>query len=71
MEQFGMPAIESPELARIHVPVTLIWGRHDLATPLAVAEAASVRYGWPLRVIDDAGDDPAIEQPEAFVRALG
>jgi pimeloyl-ACP methyl ester carboxylesterase len=48
----------------------LIWGRHDLATPLSVAEAASTRYGWPLQVIDDAADDPAVEQPEATVRAL-
>jgi pimeloyl-ACP methyl ester carboxylesterase len=71
MEQFGMPAIEPSELARIRVPVTLIWGRHDLATPLAVAETASTRYGWPLRVIEDSGDDPPLEQPEAFLRALG
>ena len=34
MEQFGMPAIPPAELARIAVPTTLIWGRHDLATPL-------------------------------------
>jgi len=24
------------------------WGRHDLATSLQIAEAASARYGWPL-----------------------
>ena len=33
MEQFGMPAIPPADLARIAVPTTLIWGRHDLATP--------------------------------------
>jgi pimeloyl-ACP methyl ester carboxylesterase len=70
MEQFGLPAIPPAELERITVPVALIWGRHDLATPVQVAEAASARYGWPLRVIEDTGDDPAIEQPEAFVDAL-
>jgi len=70
MEQFGMPAIPMAELARIAVPTTLIWGRHDLATPLQIAEAAGARYGWPLRVIEDAGDDPPMEQPEAFLRAL-
>ena len=70
MEQFGLPAIPPAELARIAVPTTLIWGRHDLATQLPVAEAASARYGWSLHVIEDAGDDPPMEQPEAFLRAL-
>jgi hypothetical protein len=37
---------------------------------LSVAEAASARYGWPLHVIENARDDPAIEQPEAFLEAL-
>lgn len=37
---------------------------------LEVAEAASSRYGWPLHVIENARDDPAIEQPEAFLKAL-
>jgi pimeloyl-ACP methyl ester carboxylesterase len=68
--EFGMTAIPEAELARIGVPTTLIWGRHDLATPLAVAEAARTRHGWSLQVIEDAGDDPAIEQPHAFLKAL-
>jgi pimeloyl-ACP methyl ester carboxylesterase len=63
-------AIPTEELARITVPTTLIWGRHDLAVPLAVAEAASTRHGWPLHVIDYARDDPAIAQPHAFLKAL-
>jgi pimeloyl-ACP methyl ester carboxylesterase len=70
MERFGFPPIPPDRLASIRVPVTLIWGRQDLATRLAVAEAASVRYGWPLRVIDDCGDDPVMEQPERFLEAL-
>lgn len=70
MGQYGMPAIPPSELARITVPTHLIWGRHDLATPLSVAEQARATFGWPLRVIEDAADDPPIEQPEAFVRAL-
>jgi pimeloyl-ACP methyl ester carboxylesterase len=41
-----------------------------MATPLRVAEEAGARYGWPLHVIEDAADDPPIEQPEAFLRAL-
>lgn len=70
MEQFGMPAIPEEELARIAAPTTLIWGRHDEATPLAVAEQASARYGWRLEVIEDCNDDPPVEQPEALLRAL-
>ncbi len=70
MEIFGLPAILPSELARIDVPTTLIWGRHDLATSLQIAEAASARYGWPLHVIEKAADDPTLEQPEAFLKAL-
>jgi pimeloyl-ACP methyl ester carboxylesterase len=67
--QFGTP-MAAEELARIAVPTTLVWGRHDLATPLRVAEAAGARHGWPLRVVENAGDDPALDQPAAFVDAL-
>jgi pimeloyl-ACP methyl ester carboxylesterase len=70
MEEFGLPALDPGELARIRVPTRLIWGRHDRATPLAVAQAAAATYGWPLTVIDDCADDPPVEQPEAFVAAL-
>lgn len=63
-------AIPPGDLDRIAVPTTLIWGRHDLGVRLNVAEAASARYGWPLYVIENARDDPAIEQPEAFLEAL-
>ena len=70
MEQLGIPAIPPADLARIAVPTTLIWGRHDLATPLAVAEEASARYGWPLHIIENCNDDPPVEQPEALLRAL-
>ncbi len=71
MELFGLSAIPPEELARISIPTILIWGRHDLATPLPVAEAASARFGWPLHVVDSAADDPPIEQPAAFVAMLG
>ena len=70
IEQFGTPAILPATLARIATPTTLVWGRHDLATPLSVAEDASTRFGWPLHVIDGAGDDPTIERPDEFVRVL-
>jgi pimeloyl-ACP methyl ester carboxylesterase len=70
MPQFAMPAIPPADLARIPIPTTLIWGRHDQQVRLRVAEAASARHGWPLHVIEDAADDPAVEQPDAFLRAL-
>jgi pimeloyl-ACP methyl ester carboxylesterase len=70
MGELGAPAIPPADLERIAVPTTLIWGRHDMATPLRVAELASARYGWPLHVIDDCGDDPPVEQPDAFLRWL-
>jgi pimeloyl-ACP methyl ester carboxylesterase len=70
MPRFGMPPIAPVDLARITVPTTLIWGRHDLQAPARTAEAAAARYGWPLHVIDDAADDPAHEQPRAFLEAF-
>jgi pimeloyl-ACP methyl ester carboxylesterase len=70
MPHVGFSPIAAAELARIAGPVTLIWGRHDLQVRLRVAEAASARHGWPLHVIDNAGDDPALEQPGAFLTAL-
>lgn len=70
MQEFGLPAIPPEVLQSIPVPTTLIWGRHDLATRLEVAEKASARYGWPLEVIESAADDPAVEQPEAFLASL-
>ena len=48
----------------------MIWGRHDLATPLRVAELASARQGWRLHVIDDCGDDPPVERPDDLLRWL-
>jgi pimeloyl-ACP methyl ester carboxylesterase len=68
--EVGLPRIPSEELERIDIPVTLIWGRHDRANRLAVAEAASARHGWPLHVIDDAADDPMRDQPARFVQVL-
>jgi pimeloyl-ACP methyl ester carboxylesterase len=67
--QFSAP-IPPEQLAGIDVPTTLIWGRDDLALPLQVAQAASENYGWPLHVIAEAGDDPPLDRPDAFLAAL-
>ena len=66
----GMRPIPPEDLARIDVPITLIHGRHDLQVRLKTAEEAAARYGWALHVIDDCRDDPAAEQPEAFIDAM-
>jgi pimeloyl-ACP methyl ester carboxylesterase len=70
MRGVGMPRIAPPELERIAVPTMLIWGRHDRALRLGIAEAASARYGWPLHVIDECADDPPRDRPKAFLAAL-
>jgi pimeloyl-ACP methyl ester carboxylesterase len=68
--RLAMPPIPADDLAQITVPTTLIHGRHDLQVRLRSAEAASATFGWPLHVIEDCRDDPAVEQPEAFLEAL-
>jgi len=70
MRKLGVPKIPPEELGRINVPVSLIWGRHDRANKLKIARDASQRYHWPLYIIEDTRDDPKLEQPEAFERAL-
>ena len=70
MSEFGLRPIPAADLAQITTPTSLIWGRHDLQTPLRVAQTASAKYGWPLHVIDGARDDPFFEQPAAALRAL-
>lgn len=70
MPELGLQVIPPADLERIAVPTTLIWGRHDRQVRLRIAEIASARHGWPLDVIENAADDPAFEQPEAFMDAL-
>jgi pimeloyl-ACP methyl ester carboxylesterase len=70
IEQFGVSATPEEVLARIAAPTTLIWGRHDAIVPLSVAEDASRRYGWPLLVVETAGNEPAVERPQAFLSVL-
>jgi pimeloyl-ACP methyl ester carboxylesterase len=70
LREVGLPRIPPEELARITVPTSLIWGRHDRANRLRIAAAASERHRWPLHVIERAADDPGRDQPEEFLRAL-
>ena len=66
----GTKRIPDDRLRRISIPVDLLWGQHDRMVPLAVAEGARERLGWPLHVIPDAAHAPHIEQPDAFVQTL-
>jgi pimeloyl-ACP methyl ester carboxylesterase len=70
MPAFAMKPIPVHDLDRITVPTSLIWGREDIQVRLEVAEAASLRHGWPLHVVDDAADDPAFERPRDFLVVL-
>jgi pimeloyl-ACP methyl ester carboxylesterase len=67
---FGMFPVRRRDLLRIPVPVSMIWGRHDLQNRLRIAEAAAERFGWSLEVIEEARDDPCWERPDAAVAAL-
>jgi 2-hydroxymuconate-semialdehyde hydrolase len=62
--------VADAELRRIAVPTELVWGRHDRFVPLALAEAASTRLGWPLRVIERSGHVPHIERPDNFLEVF-
>jgi 2-hydroxymuconate-semialdehyde hydrolase len=64
-------SIPDDELARIRVPTTLLWGRHDRMVSVSLGQAAASRYGWELHVIDGVAHAPHIEQPDAFVATLG
>ena len=70
MAEFGGPPIPAHELRRITVPTTLVWGRSNLATPLAAAQDAAARHDWALHVIGGCADDPPMEAPEELLRIL-
>lgn len=70
MRRVGLPRIPADDLAGIRITTDLIWGRHDRANRLRIAEDASASYGWPLHVIEECADDPARDRPEAFLDAL-
>jgi pimeloyl-ACP methyl ester carboxylesterase len=70
LREFGVPRIPPNDLARIKAPTVLIWGRHDRANRLRIAQDASARFGWPLHVIEHCADDPPRDQPRPFLEAL-
>jgi pimeloyl-ACP methyl ester carboxylesterase len=70
------PYMHNPKLKRrlhrITVPTRLIWGEHDGIVAPAYGKAyAELIPGAMLQVIPGAGHFPQLEQPEAFMAALG
>jgi pimeloyl-ACP methyl ester carboxylesterase len=70
IELFAATPMPDEMLARISVPTTLVWGRADAIVPVSVGEAAAARFGWRIRILDNVGNEPAIEDPEGFVKAV-
>ena len=59
------------ELARVHVPVALVWGTRDSEVPLEVAERArSLVPGSTLCVIEDVGHLVPIEAPDELAEVV-
>jgi pimeloyl-ACP methyl ester carboxylesterase len=58
------------QLRRLQCPTTLVWGAHDTAAPLAVAEAAvAIAPHAELEVLDDADHDLPLTHPDAIASA--
>jgi pimeloyl-ACP methyl ester carboxylesterase len=70
MSELGVPRIPVADLTAITAQTSVVWGRHDRANRVRIAEAASERFGWPLHVIEEAADDPPMETPDEFVNAV-
>ncbi|MEX2344812.1 MAG: alpha/beta hydrolase [Balneolaceae bacterium] len=70
LKEVGTPKIPDEKIKKIVVPTALIWGRHDKANKLHIAQKASKKYGWPLHILEETRDDPKFERPEAFTDAL-
>jgi pimeloyl-ACP methyl ester carboxylesterase len=58
-------------LPTIDVPTLLLWGEHDVRSPLSVARAFEAAIpGARLRIIRGAGHAAHLEQPEAFTAVV-
>lgn len=61
----------SKDLHKIHIPVSLIWGKNDKITPPEVArEFNQLLPNSELQWIDHCGHAPMMEHPEEFNRLL-
>jgi pimeloyl-ACP methyl ester carboxylesterase len=65
----------TPRLAEIKLPVLMLWGVHDLATPYTQAAPGLAAYGAPtaqkrLVSFDDSGHNPWAEEPDKFYSSV-
>ena len=68
---WGQREVLLDELARLAVPVLVIWGASDLVVPAAHAHTAVERLrDGRLAVLSGCGHLPQVERPEEFVAAL-
>ena len=58
-------------VGRISAPALIVHGTHDRLVPLAAARRlAALRSDWMLKVFEDIGHVPQLEDPEGFVAAV-
>ncbi len=65
----------TPRLGEIKLPVLVLWGVHDLATPFVQAAPGLAAYGAPadkkrLVIFEDSGHNPWAEEPDKFYAAV-
>jgi pimeloyl-ACP methyl ester carboxylesterase len=65
-----VPSTDPAAWAALDLPLALIWGAEDTATPLAQGEALAELTGAPLTVLPGIGHIPQMEDPAAFAAAL-
>ena len=74
LRMISQPAVRgfTPQLARLQVPVRLIWGEHDRLFPVGSCgrEMAKLIVGASLQIVPGAGHEPPAETPAAFLAAL-
>jgi 2-hydroxy-6-oxonona-2,4-dienedioate hydrolase len=69
---WGQREVLSDHLAELAMPVLVIWGAEDRVVPAAQAyDAVALLRRGRLALIPSCGHIPHVEQPDAFVEALG
>ncbi len=65
----------TPDMHKITVPTLLLWGKHDGATPVELAQNAYDVLGTPatdkrIVIFDHSAHNPMNEEPEKFYREV-